>query len=196
MKYILIFQKLKWSREEVKEFLIKNGIDSKPRIGWNHILVALSVAKLKDFVDGRNLILLQYDEESSFISENALIFNGEGKFSEIDVNQLFENIDGLSFDIKYFAMSPKNRSDIETLSRDLFASCEENGIKRCMLAISENCQKIISNKNIPLEIKKLLLDIITTRASTLLILKKLSGESGEKENLLAHYSMTLTLTHF
>jgi len=184
MKTILLFRKGEWNKHNVTELLRPLSIKCDIRSGFGHLL-AICDSRLdwRSLTASRithTIIAVDYDHSSGMAGGSAFVVNSK-KAETIALEALLDTEPNLSFDLRNFGFLPASSAGIgklyDSIRRVRFGRDVD------VLAASD-CSDIIHDSNVPVEIRKSLLDVFTLRACALYTVGKLHSAS----NALSEYS--------
>lgn len=190
-KTVLFFSTTNWGYKKVCQVMLLSEISYKVRKGWSHFVVVcdLSFDYSKLLGTGR-IVALQYDYESKVASGISHIINTD-RIETASTQHLIETESDLSWDMK-FAVQLLSDLNIE----DLYKLVRNSPIKRLSAVRSEellsfyDCSHVVFNSGVPIDVKKIVLDIFTFHATSMHII---ANVADERSGIIAEYSTVFQL---
>jgi hypothetical protein len=129
---------------------------------------------------------LLYDSGSQFVAKTAIEIGPAGH-TNVNVQALLDDQDGTGFDLRVFGFSPApNNADTRQYHRAFRASAQHNALPYDIL-FTEEAETTLVTSLAP-EPQRLFIDILTLRATVMLVAKRMWGK-----DMLAQYSLVFLL---
>lgn len=200
MKLVLLFAKRFWKKADAVEFSVDAQLTGSIRVGFSH-LVFIGEGDWDSLppVATKPVVCLEYDHKGhnpgthapgthvvGSVSRHGVEVSASGQ-RNLDVGQLLSQPNNVAFDLEHFAHVPATLGNTSLYYEAFKESALTHGLTPNML-FSEAADKVFHSLPSD-ESKKLLLDMLTLRASAILVLRHVHGQ-----DILSRYAAMFSLT--
>lgn len=201
MQVVFLFNRNEWNKRSVEDFLDALESEYRLRYGFGHILAICSkpigneieelnldaISHVKGKIPKSGVLAVWYDLEKSQVSSVALRIKSDS-ISKVGLEDLLKEKNNIDFDLVNFGFIPTGGEAIESLYESIRSTTKLSD-KVDLLKASE-CEDLLNSKSMTDDIKKIILDFFTLRASAMLISMRLHDPG----DVLCEYSQILLLT--
>lgn len=195
--FIALFPKDKWSKEKIVTILKSHGhsiSSSELRTGFSHIvLVQSDDVDFSELKSQDKIIIVSYDQKDKILKKIGFLIEGN-EFKKLDVEyEISNDKTNFIFDIKNFGYRPLGIGDFKTTIQNINNSHEGYLLQ---LLKTFDCEDLIDKEDIPVQARKLIVDIYGLIAASFEVQLTLhaSFKKDDSNNYIKFYSSILCCT--
>jgi hypothetical protein len=189
MKLVLLFPTSQWKKRDAEAFVNNAHLVGEFRVGFGHIVFITDSDRGLLPPSAPNCVLcIEFDHSNRALKTDGVELSPSGS-RDLQVASLIAEPNNVAFDLQNFGHVPVPSGDVDVLYDAFQKAAEANGLTAEMLLMpfAQAAFPRLQGR----EVKKLLLDVLTLRATGVLVAKHLNGTG---EDPLLQYAQILSLT--
>jgi hypothetical protein len=189
VKLVLLFPNAQWKKRDAEAFVNDAQLVGELRVGFSHIVfITDSDRGLLPTVAPNCVFCIEFDHSNGTLKAEGVELSPSGS-REIQVASLIAQPNNVAFDLQNFGHAPVPSGDVDVLYDAFQKAAKANGLTAEMLLMP--FAQVAFPRLQGREAKKLLLDVLTLRATGVLVAKHLHGT---REDPLLQYAQIFSLT--